>query len=197
MNSTPLAPAGSLPMAAACQPAEGSPALRPFRRLLDELWPEMGEKLSRMALGLGLTGDQAADALQDVYLMALQKPPAIDDGAELVRWLVRVTVNRCHLEHRRRSRWRKLWDSLATAWQADAAPPPGAAGRGELKRDVEVALAKLTDEDRTLVAMRYFADLNSREIGEIMNVPESTIRGRLRAARRKLAEELADWNDHQ
>jgi DNA-directed RNA polymerase specialized sigma24 family protein len=112
MNSTQLATAGSLPVVAARRPAEGLPALRPFRRLLDEVWRGSADRLSRLALGLGLKSDQAADVLQDVYLMALQKPPAIDEQAELARWLVRVTVNRCHLQHRRQSRWRKLWDSL-------------------------------------------------------------------------------------
>jgi DNA-directed RNA polymerase specialized sigma24 family protein len=88
--------------------------------------------------------------LQEVYITAMQKPPAVTSECELVRWLFQVTVNRCRLEHRRHSRRRRLW---------------------------------------------YFTDLNSREIGQITNLPEATVRGRLRAARRKLAEVLSDWND--
>jgi RNA polymerase sigma-70 factor, ECF subfamily len=193
MNSTQLATAGSLPVEAARRPAEGLPALRPFRRLLDEVWRGSADRLSRLALGLGLKADQAADVLQDVYLMTLQKPPAIDEQAELARWLVRVTVNRCHLQHRRQSRWRKLWDSLAQTWNVGSC----STRRGindELTREVNEALATLFDEDRQLVALRYFADLNSREIGEIVGLPEATVRGRLRSARKKLAQELGDWN---
>jgi DNA-directed RNA polymerase specialized sigma24 family protein len=37
--------------------------------------------------------------------------------------------------------------------------------------------------------------LNSRQIAEIVDQPESTIRSRLRAARRRLAEELAEWGE--
>src|SRR5437763_16325245 len=92
-------------------------ALSHFRRLLDAVWQENEARLARLAVGLGLQGDQAADALQDVYLMAIQKPPAIGDDGELLQWLFRVTVNRCHLEHRRKSRSRRLWSSLTAVWQ--------------------------------------------------------------------------------
>ena len=83
-------------------------------------------------MGLGLRGDQAADVLQDVYLMAIHKPPVIEEAEELLRWLFRVTVNRCHLEHRRTSRWRGLWSSLARAWDRSDRPPV-AADYGELE----------------------------------------------------------------
>jgi RNA polymerase sigma factor (sigma-70 family) len=111
-----------------------------------------------------------------------------------VRWLFRVTANRCKLEHRRRGRWRRLWSSLAAAWRRDAA---SGTATGELKTEVERALARLSDGDRELVAMRYFSDLNSREIAAIAGIPDTTVRTRLRAIRRRLAVELAEWNDHE
>jgi DNA-directed RNA polymerase specialized sigma24 family protein len=43
--------------------------------------------------------------------------------------------------------------------------------------------------------MRYFSDLNSREIAAIVGIPEATVRGRLRAARQTLAKQLANWID--
>jgi len=61
--------------------------------------------------------------------------------------------------------------------------------------EVNRALARLTEGDREVVVMRYFSELNSREIAEIVDMPEATVRGHLRAARRKLADELEDWND--
>jgi RNA polymerase sigma-70 factor (ECF subfamily) len=199
MNATQLTIAGSfMELAAGRRAADDlagdTLALAQFHRLLDDVWQGNEAKLARLAVGLGLRSDQVADALQDVYLMATQKPPAIVDETELLQWLFRVTVNRCHLEHRRKSRWRRMWSSLASAGR-----PIGqhgfTEGLGELKDDVGRALGTLSDEDRTLVAMRYFSELNSRQIAEIVGVPEATVRGRLRSARRKLADELADWDD--
>jgi len=198
MNATQLTLAGSLMELVTDRPgaddlATETRALSHFRRLLDEVWSGNEARLARLAVGLGLRGDQAADVLQDVYLMAIQKSPAICEEGELLKWLFRVTVNRCHLEHRRKSCWRRLWSSLAAGWQ----PGRGRGGFGlsELKDEVKRALGTLADDDRTLVVMRYFSELNSREIAEIVGMPDATVRGRLRAARRKLAEELADWDD--
>jgi RNA polymerase sigma-70 factor (ECF subfamily) len=189
MNGTPLSLAGSLAELAADERTMPTPA---FRRLLDQLWGENDNRLARLVVAMGFRGDQVGDVLQDVYATALARPPAIDDEQELLRWLFRVTVNRCHLEHRRRVRWRRLWSGLARAWNGAAITTTN---YGELKQVVEQALLKLDENDRALVAMRYFSNLNSRQIAEIVGQPDATVRGRLRAARRKLAAELADWED--
>ena len=190
MNAAQSIPLGGLAAAADSRAGEGA-GLESFRRLLDGVWTEQALRLAALTAALGLKSEQAADVLQDVYLAALKQPPAIEGAAELSRWLFRVTANRAQLEHRRRGRWRRLWQALASAWQNGRSEE----SVGELKTEVERALSTLDADDRKLVAMRYFAELNSREIAEIVGIPESTVRGRLRAARRKLAIELADWND--
>jgi RNA polymerase sigma-70 factor, ECF subfamily len=195
MDATQLTLATSLRLLAADRPAEGTPAVRPFRPLLDEVWSSCAGRLSRLVLAMGVRGVQAADVLQDVYVMTLQKPPAIACETELLRWLFRVTVNRCQLEHRRRSRWQRLWGGLAETWRSESPAVARAAFDGELKHDIARALATLCDDDRALVAMRYFSELNSREIAEVVGRPEATVRSRLRAARQKLAKELGEWND--
>jgi RNA polymerase sigma-70 factor (ECF subfamily) len=195
MDATQLTLATSLRLLAADRLAEGTPAVRPFRPLLDDVWSSCAERLSRLVLAMGVSGVQAADVLQDVYVTTLQKPPAITSEAELPRWLFRVTVNRCQLEHRRHSRWQRLWGRLAVTWRSESPAAMAAAVNGELKHDIARALATLSDDDRALVAMRYFSELNSREIAEIVGRPEGTIRSRLRAARLKLAKELEEWND--
>lgn len=191
MSAAQSIPLGVLTAAANSRAGEG--ASLEFRRLLDGVWMEQGGRLATLAAALGLRREQAADVLQDVYLAALARPPAIGEAAELSRWLFRVTANRSQLEHRRHGRWRRLWQTLAGAWRSNGSETPC----GELKTEVERALSTLDPDDRVLVAMRYFAELNSRQMAEIVGIPESTIRGRLRAARRKLAFELAGWNEKE
>jgi DNA-directed RNA polymerase specialized sigma24 family protein len=43
---------------------------------------------------------------------------------------------------------------------------------------------------RSILVLRYFTGLDSREIGRILEMPDSTVRSRLRAARQRLALEL-------
>ena len=184
--------AGLRPADRSAGPVEGA-GVGAEVRLLERVWTDRAVALASLAVGMGLERGRAADVLQDVYLIALRRPPPIDDEAELARWMFRVTANLCRLEHRRRSRWRRAWQSLAATWQGAG----GAAGVpiGTLRSEVDAALARLADDDRLLVVLRYFVELNSRQIAEIVEQPESTVRGRLRVARQRLAAELAEWRE--
>jgi RNA polymerase sigma factor (sigma-70 family) len=133
---------------------------------------------------------------------------------QLVRWLFRVTANECRLAHRQSGRRQRLWSVLAEerlAAEKLAGELPAASDRtedsavsaiasvqfAELRREVDAALARLAEPDRLLVVLRYFLNWNSRQIAELVEQPESTVRGRLRACRLRLASELGEWNDAQ
>ncbi|HTX60434.1 MAG TPA: sigma-70 family RNA polymerase sigma factor [Verrucomicrobiae bacterium] len=58
--------------------------------------------------------------------------------------------------------------------------------------DVLQALAKLTRAQRTAVVLHYYAELNSREIGEVLDVPGSSVRFHLMQAKRRLEELLGE-----
>jgi DNA-directed RNA polymerase specialized sigma24 family protein len=62
-----------------------------------------------------------------------------------------------------------------------------------LRIDVSRALAGLEPGDREIVILRYFLEMNSREIGEMLQVPEGTVRSRLLRCRQQLAERLSQW----
>jgi RNA polymerase sigma factor (sigma-70 family) len=126
---------------------------------------------------------------------------------QLIRWLFRVTANECRLAHRQSGRRQRLWSSLVAeklpaespaACDAETDLAANAVANvkfAELRRSVDAALARLAEHDRLLVVLRYFLNWNSRQIAELAEEPESTIRGRLRACRLRLASELGEWND--
>jgi len=156
---------------------------------LRSVWDEIAPDLGRLACALGVTPDRVEDTLQDVYLIAWQKQPQTADQIGLRRWLYRVTTNRCHLEHRRRTRRRRVLDRLARLWKGDSAGGDAvdAASRLEERELVRRALDGLKPPLRSVLVLRYFAQLDSKEIGRILELPDSTVRSRLRTARRQLA----------
>jgi len=162
------------------------------RDLLRSVWDETASELARVLCALGADAARADDILQDVYLIAWQKCPPDAGRADLRRWLFRVAVNRCHLEHRRRTRWRGVLRGLRRLWRGDdAAADAGAtASENEQRRLVRRALQGLQPQSRSILVLRYFAELNSREIGRVLQLPDSTVRSHLRSARQQLALEL-------
>jgi RNA polymerase sigma-70 factor (ECF subfamily) len=171
---------------------------RAEHELPDAVWPELSAELSRLALALSLTADQAEDAVQDVYVQALRKCPAGLSRAELRRWVFRVATNRFRLEHRRRKRWTRAFAALTKSWHREngrtaqtSLEETGTRSRADERRHVvQKGLSALEPEMRTLLVLRYFAGFNSREIGRVFDMPDSTVRSHLRQARLRLAREL-------
>jgi RNA polymerase sigma-70 factor (ECF subfamily) len=164
------------------------------RELLPAVWSELAPELARLACALGVDASRAEDALQDVYLAAHQKQPCRADRAGLRRWLYRVLVNRCNLEHRRRTRrsrmMRRVHTRSSNSGHADDASQD--ACRQEERELVRRALDGLEPPLRSVLVLRYFAELDSKEIGRILEVPDSTVRSRLRTARGRLAQALRE-----
>ena len=52
------------------------------------------------------------------------------------------------------------------------------------------ALKKLSPDKRQAVALYYFKDYSTKEVAEILNIPEGTVKSRLSSARQDLRKEL-------
>jgi len=68
--------------------------------------------LKRIIAGMGLSASDGEDVLQDVFIRALKQcrggsRTALPSREDQVRWLIKVTVNRCLMEHRRRRTFRR------------------------------------------------------------------------------------------
>jgi len=180
---------------------EDGPALEPNAVTLpagdswESAWIETVDELAGLVRALGVRGDRRHDVLQDVYLAMRQKGPANLVGDEPRRWLFRVTANRCRLEHRLRNRWKALFDRLATRTRRASEGIGKSAEQSELTAQVDAALARLKTVEREVVVLRYFCGLNSREVGEVLEMPEGTVRSHLAKARRQLARDLAEFGN--
>jgi len=171
----------------------GAPAARPAgnARLLDldALYRGSVDRFRRIAAGLGLSPGDAEDALHESYVRLIEVGGRLREPGDAVRWLTRVVINACRLQHRLRRRER-------IALRGRALPLDGQRGRADDGSDdaarVRAALDELGEEDRALLALRYFCAMNAAEIGALLQTPAATIRGRLRAARLRLAKRMLE-----
>ena len=160
--------------------------------ILAAAWQGVLPDLTRLVAALGISHGARDDILQDVYMRAMRRADPQLRGDDLRRWLFRVTVNRCHEEHRRRSRWRRVWDKISL----NVLHTGGTVQCGEVgeelarKEGVAKALATLPERLHTLLVMRYFMEMDSKQIGEVLERPSATVRSQLCDARQRLAAEL-------
>lgn len=132
----------------------------------------------------------AEDLTQTVFVKALEALPRYEPrGVPFGGWLFRLARNTIIDFVRTRHDHAEL-DALAERPAQDAAPETLVALRQDVA-EVRMALAKLTDEQREAISLRFFAGLSAREAAVAMGKQEGTVRGlqfrAIGALRRQLA----------
>jgi RNA polymerase sigma factor (sigma-70 family) len=148
--------------------------------------------MARVAAALlGLA--EAEDAAQEALLRAWQHWPSLRDMGAARTWLLRITVNVCrNWQAGRFGTAHRLNESLDPSPHDIQAVPHADASDDAEVLDVREAVVMLPDELRRVVALRFYAGMNSTEIGAVLDIPAATVRTRLRRALELLRESLAD-----
>lgn len=145
------------------------------------------------ALRMVGSAEDAADMTQEAFLKAWQGLPAFQGGSSFSTWIYRITGNVC-IDFLRREKKRRGDASLddedcGPAFQlADPAPSPQRAlEQDELRRAVNAALSRLSDDHRQVLVLREINGLSYEEIGRILSLSPGTVKSRLARARLSLA----------
>ena len=131
-------------------------------------------------------GDEAdaEDAAQEGLVKAFRALPRFRPGAPLRPWLLQIVANEAR--NRRRSAGRRANLALRAAAETrpgDAAPSPEAAVLGaEQRAELLAAVKGLREEERLVVACRYFLELSEAETATALDLRPGTVKSRLSRA---------------
>lgn len=148
----------------------------------------IGARIGRLYGAAALmTGDPmtAEDAVQAGLILAWRDLPRLREPARFDAWVRRIVINACRddLRRRRRHPSTPLTDafdrSVPDAFHATAA-------RDEIQR----GLARVTDDQRAILTLRFYLDLPLDEIASVLSIPLGTVKSRLSRATDALRAEL-------
>jgi len=155
---------------------------------------ELIHRHERMALGVayGVLHDAqlAGDVVQEAFLKAWRRLDDLSQAGSFPSWLCGIVRNLC-LDHRRRRRVEVC--GIEEAWgEADgrSKEPGEAMGRREQSDRIAAALATLDELTRSAVVLRYYENLSSRAIGELLGLSAAAVDMRLMRGRQTLKEKL-------
>ena len=126
-----------------------------FARLVAEHHPAM----MRVAYVIAGNADTAGDAVQSAWTIAWRRLSSLRDGGHIHAWLVAIAANEARMALRRERRTNVV-DISTFEDQLGRHEPVDAIPLIDLKR----AVSRLGPDDRTLLALRYVAGLDSSEI---------------------------------
>ena len=148
---------------------------------------QLGNGAHALATHMLGNADDAADAVHDVFVKVIRKPDSYNpDSGPLKPWFLRVVRNHCiDLIRRRRP----------TGAEVDELKHPGPGPQASLEitqRDqgLQLALSRLSDEQRQIIILRDYMDLAYAEIADVLDIAQGTVMSRLHRARLALKEEL-------
>ncbi len=124
--------------------------------------------------------DAARDAVQDGFARAVKKRASFRREGPLEAWIWRIVVNSSREHARRRS---GISTEVAPIEQA-----VNGSGSAELETDarVHVALSLLSERQRLVLFLRYYADLDYRTIAGALDIAPGTVGVTLNTVHTKL-----------
>lgn len=161
-------------------------------RALEGLMRRYNRTLFRTARAILRDDAEAEEAVQDAYLKAFAALDRFRAESKLSTWLVRIAANEALMRRRRRSRGAEVIPLHGVEEPMDQAEgPEQAAGRGELRRELEARIDRLPDDYRAVFVLRALEELSVEDTAAALDIPEATVRTRLFRARGLLRESLA------
>lgn len=147
---------------------------------------------------------RAEELLQEVFLRVVRAKGRYRMSSSFKTWLYAIARNLC-VDESRRARFRQHQSLDAPRPGADRAPvaelaapdvPTDQAAYAQtLRTRIVEAVGKLPLEQREVFLLRQVSGLSFREIAQTVEIPENTVKSRMRYALEKLRGELGDLRE--
>lgn len=151
-----------------------------------EICTKYGDRLYAAAFNICRQQQDAEDAVQESLIRLYKHDGEFESDEHLKAWLFRVTVNaaksmRRSFWNRNRTSYEEYMDTLVFEEPSD--------------RTLMDAVLALPEKYRIVVHLFYFEGYKTREIAEILELSENTVKTRLLASRKRLKADLEGWED--
>lgn len=144
------------------------------------------------AVALSVTGshEDAEDAAQESFLVALQKLEECRNPERFAGWLLTIVRNRSRNLVRREVL--RNTDQVPASTRSSVPTPDRETERSELRGQLAEALEGLSQVQREIVLLHDLEGWKHREIAERLEIPAGTVRSHLHFARKALRDALME-----
>lgn len=138
-------------------------------------------------LALSLTRDsaEADDIAQKTMIKAAEKIAQYQPHSNLKAWVYKFAVNIAKTHIRKRATRQRI-EAFLPFQRTTQTTPEDHALLSERDQKLWLAVQSLSDKHRLPVLMRYYHDLSTKQIAEMLDVPQGTVHSRIHYAERKL-----------
>lgn len=166
------------------------------QRAFDELYKRFYAQLLGYFKNM-LWGDRekAEDMVHDIFAKIIKNPDYFDTNRSFRTWLFSVASNMCKNEYKKQA-VRKNTSTGVEDYRSISSSTNVLAEVQDIQfqQAFEENLSKMDEKHREVFALRHLEGLSMKEIAEIMEINEGTVKSRLFYATKFLAEKLKVYN---
>ena len=156
-----------------------SKAKKHDKAAFQQLIEQQEKAMYQIAKSILKNDDDAADAMQETIMICWEKMDTLKKDRYFKTWLIRILINNCNAIIRKRMR----------SIEEDGIPEVCAQEEGYSNAEWENFLNCLDEKYRMIIMLYYVQGFKTREIADILQLNQNTVRGRLVTARNKLEEQ--------
>jgi RNA polymerase sigma-70 factor (ECF subfamily) len=124
--------------------------------------------------------DKAQDFVHDLFIRIIEKNHTFNHNKLFKPWVYRIASNMCKNEYRSEKVVQKYNNHIMTA-------PEPIDNQSESENSLRQCINKLSQDQRSLIVLRFKLKLKIKEIADIYECAEGTIKSRLFYATRELS----------
>ena len=147
------------------------------------------------------TNEGLEELCHEIFIKVYQNLESFNFNAKLSTWIARIAHNHCvnHLRKRKveliddRAKDDEsvnLLDNISTGAYSDSSAPDQELEQKELTEYIQEEIKLLPENYRTILTLYHVDEMSYRDISEILDLPEGTVKSYLFRARKMLKEKL-------
>ena len=144
-------------------------------KIIEDVLTENYGQFYRLAYGYVRNEEDALDIVQESAYKAIKEAEKLKNPAFAKTWIYRIVINTAISQLRKKRETVSLDEAAEIAVNASYG-----------NADLQKALSGLTDEQKTLIRLRFFEDMKLEEIAAALHVPKGTVSARMTRGRQKL-----------
>lgn len=156
----------------------------------EEIIDRYADMVYRLAVSQAMNRTDADDIFQEVFVRLVRHVKDLQDMEHAKAWLIRVTIN-CTKKH-----FGQYWNKNVFPMEETEEVPKREEDFEQVEKKIDnpvmQAVSKLPPKYRGCVHLFYFEELSVKEIAEMTDQTESTVKSQLHRARKMLKEMLGD-----
>ena len=141
-------------------------------------------KLYKTGMAILKNDDDVCDAIQETLLSAYKNFESLREKQYFSTWITRILINKCYDIIKKNKKISYLNE------QMEVEANESYYDRYKEDSTVERVLSQINPELKLVTVLYYYDEFSVKEISEMLNIPEGTVKSRLARARDKMYEIL-------